>query len=85
MHALLAASTALASLQHAPAAQALTVADVTPEIAPPVPLSPRYGTSRQHVPVRLPGDHHWQPHCNGAACGSTGALGQPVESKLAKH
>lgn len=41
MHALLAASAALASVQHAPQAQALTLADVTPDIAPPVPLSSR--------------------------------------------
>ena len=54
MHVLLAASAALASLQRAPAAQALTVADVTPEIAPPVPLSPRYGVSEHHVASEAP-------------------------------
>ena len=41
MHALVAASAGLASIAYAPGAQALTVADVTPEIAPPVPLSAR--------------------------------------------
>lgn len=41
MHALLAASAGLASLSRSPGAQALTLADVTPEIAPPVPLSAR--------------------------------------------
>ena len=43
MHALIAASAALASVQQQPACQALTLADVTPEIAPPVPLSARWG------------------------------------------
>ena len=43
MHALIAASAVLASVQQQPACQALTLADVTPEIAPPVPLSARWG------------------------------------------
>lgn len=41
MHALTTASAALALLQHAPPSQALTLADVTPDVAPLVPLSAR--------------------------------------------
>ena len=41
MHALVAASAGFASLARSPGAQALTLAEVTPEIAPPVSLSAR--------------------------------------------